>query len=46
MRVLNAKDKKYGKTVRKNFARYEEVMEMPNLLAIQGGICGCGVHHR
>ena len=35
MRVLNAKDKRYGNTVRKNFARYEEVMEMPNLLAIQ-----------
>ena len=30
-----AKDKYYGKTLRKNFARYEEVMEMPNLLEIQ-----------
>ena len=30
-----AKDKYYGKTLRKNFARYEEVMEMPNLLDIQ-----------
>ena len=35
MSVLQAKDKKYGKTIRKNFARYEEVMEMPNLLEIQ-----------
>ncbi|MBU5627936.1 DNA-directed RNA polymerase subunit beta [Oscillibacter sp. MSJ-2] len=30
-----AKDKYYGKTLRKNFARYEEVMPMPNLLEIQ-----------
>ena len=30
-----AKDKYYGKTLRKNFARHEEVMAMPNLLAIQ-----------
>ena len=30
-----AKDKYYGKTLRKNFARYEEIMEMPNLLDIQ-----------
>ena len=30
-----AKDKYYGKTLRKNFARYEEVMEMPNLLEVQ-----------
>jgi len=30
-----AKDKYYGKTLRKNFARYEEIMEMPNLLEIQ-----------
>ena len=30
-----AKDKYYGKTLRKNFARHEEVMPMPNLLAIQ-----------
>ena len=30
-----AKDKLYGKTLRKNFARYEETMPMPNLLEIQ-----------
>ena len=30
-----AKDKMYGKTLRKNFARHEEIMEMPNLLALQ-----------
>ena len=30
-----AHDKMYGKTMRKNFARHEEVMEMPNLLELQ-----------
>ena len=30
-----ATDKYYGKTLRKNFARHEEVMPMPNLLEIQ-----------
>ena len=30
-----AKDKLYGKTMRRNFARYEEVVSMPNLLEIQ-----------
>ena len=30
-----AKDKLYGKTLRKNFARYEEVVPMPNLLEVQ-----------
>ncbi len=30
-----AKDKLYGKTLRKNFARHEEIMEMPNLLELQ-----------
>ena len=30
-----AKDKMYGKTLRKNFARQEEIMEMPNLLELQ-----------
>ena len=29
------KDKYYGKTLRKNYARHEEVMTMPNLLEIQ-----------
>jgi DNA-directed RNA polymerase subunit beta len=29
------KDKYYGKTLRKNFARHEEIMAMPNLLEIQ-----------
>ena len=33
--VEMAKDKYYGKTLRKNFARHEEVMAMPNLLEIQ-----------
>ena len=35
MKVKMAKDKYYGKTLRKNFARHEEVMPMPNLLEIQ-----------
>ena len=30
-----AKDKMYGKTLRKNFARHEEIVEMPDLLALQ-----------
>ena len=30
-----AKNKMYGKTLRKNFARHEEIVEMPNLLALQ-----------
>ena len=30
-----AKDKMSGKTLRKNFARHEEIMEMPNLLELQ-----------
>jgi len=30
-----AHDKMYGKTLRKNFARHEEIMEMPNLLELQ-----------
>ena len=30
-----AKDKMYGKTLRKNFARHEEIVEVPNLLALQ-----------
>ena len=30
-----AKDKMYGKTLRKNFPRHEEIVEMPNLLALQ-----------
>ncbi len=30
-----AKDKMYGKTLRKNFARHEEIVEMPNLLELQ-----------
>ena len=29
------KDVYYGKTLRKSFARYEEIMEMPNLLEVQ-----------
>ena len=35
VKVKMAKDKYYGKTLRKNFARHEEVMPMPNLLEIQ-----------
>ena len=34
-RAKMAKDKMYGKTLRKNFARHEEIMEMPNLLELQ-----------
>ena len=30
-----AKDVYYGKTLRKSFARYEEILEMPNLLEVQ-----------
>ena len=30
-----AKDKQYGRTIRKNFARHVETMPMPNLLEIQ-----------
>ena len=30
-----AKDRMYGKALRKNFARHEEIMEMPNLLELQ-----------
>ena len=29
------KDVYYGKTLRKSFARYEEILEMPNLLEVQ-----------
>ena len=29
------KDVMYGKTLRKSFARYEEILEMPNLLEVQ-----------
>ena len=29
------KDKYFGKTLRKSFAKYEEILEMPNLLKIQ-----------
>ena len=35
MSAKMAKDKYYGKTLRKNFARHEEIMPMPNLLEIQ-----------
>ena len=41
-----AKDKLYGKTLRKNFARHEEIMPMPNRLEIQKpsypGLLGTG----
>ena len=30
-----AKDVYYGKTLRKSFARYQEILEMPNLLEVQ-----------
>lgn len=33
------KDVYYGKTLRKSFARHEEVLEMPNLLEIQKKSC-------
>ena len=29
------KDVQYGKTLRKSFARYQEILEMPNLLEVQ-----------
>ena len=29
------KDVMYGKTKRKSFARYQEILEMPNLLEVQ-----------
>ena len=29
------KDVRYGKTLRKSFARYQEILEMPNLLEVQ-----------
>ena len=29
------KDVYYGKTLRKSFARYEEILDMPNLLEVQ-----------
>ena len=29
------KDVMYGKTLRKSFARYQEILEMPNLLEVQ-----------
>ena len=29
------KDKYFGKTLRKSYAKYEEILEMPNLLKIQ-----------
>ena len=29
------KDVYYGKTMRKSFARYEEILDMPNLLEVQ-----------
>ncbi len=32
---MKVKDVHYGKTVRKSFARHEEILDMPNLLAVQ-----------
>ena len=32
---MTVKDVYYGKTLRKSFARYQEILEMPNLLEIQ-----------
>ena len=29
------KDQLFGKTVRKSYAKYEEILEMPNMLKIQ-----------
>ena len=29
------KDVLYGKTMRKSYAKYEEILEMPNMLKIQ-----------
>ncbi|NCB04962.1 MAG: DNA-directed RNA polymerase subunit beta, partial [Clostridia bacterium] len=33
--MLNVKDVRYGRTVRKSFSRHDEVLEMPNLLEVQ-----------
>ncbi|MCI8423290.1 MAG: DNA-directed RNA polymerase subunit beta, partial [Lawsonibacter sp.] len=33
--MARVKDKQYGKTIRKSFARYQEPLEMPNLLEVQ-----------
>ena len=35
------KDVYYGKTLRKSFARYEEILDMPNLLEGMGCPGGC-----
>ena len=32
---MTVKDVYYGKTLRKSFARYQEILEMPNLLEVQ-----------
>ena len=32
---MEVKDKYFGKTLRKSFAKYDEILEMPNLLKIQ-----------
>ena len=29
------KDQKFGKTMRKSYAKYQEILEMPNMLKIQ-----------
>ncbi|HPE16343.1 MAG TPA: DNA-directed RNA polymerase subunit beta, partial [Oscillospiraceae bacterium] len=33
--MLNVKDVRYGRTVRKSFSRHDETLEMPNLLEVQ-----------
>ena len=35
MTLMQVKDVKYGKTERKSYAKYQEVLQMPNLLKIQ-----------
>ena len=35
------KDVYYGKTLRKSFARHEEILDMPNLLEVQIGRASC-----
>ena len=32
---MQVKDVNYGKTVRKSYAKYQEILQMPNLLKIQ-----------
>ena len=35
IKQMQVKDVNYGKTVRKSYAKYQEILQMPNLLKIQ-----------